>query len=101
MVKSFNIFGTEYKLEFVDKIKCEDDNMFCWGDTDGRTHTIRISLKDLNGKKISSKEVRITVLHELIHAIFNEGQYKDESNNEPLVEWVARCLNSLLDQKIL
>lgn len=101
MVKKFDMFGTQYTIEYVDVVKCDDENMFCWGDTDGRTHTIRIATKDMNGKKISKEELEITVLHELVHAILNEGQYREYSNNEPLVEWCARCLHSLKVQKVV
>lgn len=97
----FDIFGTTYRIKFVESVKSDDENTFIWGDTDGRTHTIRIALKDVNGKKINIDEIKITILHELFHAILNEGQYRSSSEDEPLVEWLARCTNSLIKQGIL
>lgn len=99
--KKFTIFGTTYKLRFVDSINPDDKETFTWGDTDGRIHTIRIATKDINGKAINEDEIDITVLHELYHAILNEGQYRSCSEDEPLVEWLARCTHSLKKQKVL
>ena len=46
-------------------------------------------------------EIYITLVHEIIHAILDTGQYFEESQKEPLVEWIARCIISLLKQDIL
>ena len=46
---------------------------------------------------MDKSEAKITLLHELIHAILDEGQYHNSSENEPMVEWLARCLKSLMD----
>jgi hypothetical protein len=34
-------------------------------------------------------------MHEIVHAILDEGQYGEISSNEPLVEWLAKCLIQL------
>ena len=46
-------------------------------------------------------EIYITLVHEIIHAVLDTGQYLEESQKEPLVEWLARCIISLLKQDIL
>jgi len=46
---------------------------------------------------MSKSETKITLLHELLHAILDEGQYFAQSEDEPMVEWLARCLKSLMD----
>lgn len=46
---------------------------------------------------MDKSDAKITLLHELIHAILDEGQYSNASNDEPMVEWLARCLKSLMD----
>ena len=40
------------------------------------------------------------MLHELTHSILDTGGYNNSSSDEPLVEWIARCLNSLLKQNV-
>lgn len=97
----FNLFGTKYKMKFMDVVPNDDAEKFTWGDTDGRTHTIRIATKDVNSKPIDEDEIDITLLHELYHAILNEGQYTNCSSDEPLVEWLARCTHSLRKQGVL
>lgn len=46
---------------------------------------------------MDKSDAKITLIHELIHAILDEGQYGNASNDEPMVEWLARCLKSLMD----
>jgi len=99
--RKFTIFGTTYRIKFVEAINPDDRDRFTWGDTDGRVHIIRIATKDVNGKSISEEELEITVLHELMHVIFGEGQYASCNEDEPLVEWCARCLHSFKKQNLL
>ena len=97
----FNLFGTKYRMRFMDVVPNDDPDRFTWGDTDGRIHEVRIATKDINGKDITDDELDITKLHEIMHVIFSEGQYADCNSDEPLVEWCARCLHSLKKQGIL
>lgn len=99
--RRFNIFGTKYSLRYKDSINADDPDRFTWGDTDGRIHQVQIATKDINGKAIDEDELDITLLHELFHAILSEGQYKSCSEDEPLVEWLARCTHSLKKQNII
>ena len=46
-------------------------------------------------------EMYLTLVHEIVHIILDAGQYNEESHNEALVEWLSRCIVSLLKQKIL
>lgn len=98
--KKFDLFGTEYSLEYVDKIEAEE-GLFSLGKTNSAANAIQIARKGYNGQPIDSKEHRITLLHELLHAILDEGQYLNSSSDEPMVEWLARCLVSLIDQKVI
>lgn len=41
------------------------------------------------------------MLHEIVHSIFQTGQYMSCDNDEPLVEWTARCLKALKQQHII
>lgn len=98
--KSFNIFGTKYRIKFMDNVLDEEGN-WVYGRVDTPSKEIQVSTKLSNGKDIQENELLITLYHEIIHAILLAGQYTDYSNDEPLVEWLARCILSLKNQKIL
>ena len=61
----------------------------------------QVASKVSNGKDVQENEILITLYHEIIHAILLTGQYMRSSADEPLVEWLARCILSLKNQKIL
>lgn len=92
--RTIDIFGSKWKLKFVDKIDLEDDSNPD-GITDANKRLIAVSTNQ------SDNEVMITLLHELIHAILNTGQYLNSSQNEPMVEFVARSLYSLTKQRLI
>ena len=100
MNKSFNIFGSKYRIKFVDNVLDEESN-WIYGKTDATSKEILISTKLSNGKDVQENEILITLYHEIMHAILLIGQYTDYSSDEPLVEWLARCILSLKNQKIL
>ena len=97
--KQFNIFGTVFTIKLVDTLD-EDDNNLHYGLTEDNTKEIRISKEVIKVKQPDS-EIYITLVHEIIHAVLNTGQYLEESQKEPLVEWLSRCIISLLKQDIL
>lgn len=99
--KEFDLFGTRYTLEYPDKIESEDENTFTMGRTNSAANTIQVARLNYEGQPAEASELKITLLHELLHAILDEGQYNSSSADEPMVEWIARCLKSLLDQKII
>lgn len=92
--RTIDIFGSKWKLKFVDKIDLEDD-LNPDGITDVNKRLIAVSTNQ------SDNEVMITLLHELIHAILDTGQYLNSSQNEPMVEFVARSLYSLTKQRLI
>lgn len=92
--RTIDIFGSKWKLKFVDKIDLEDDSNPD-GITDANKRLIAISTNR------SDNEIIITLLHELIHAILDTGQYLNSSQNEPMVEFVARSLYSLTKQGLI
>lgn len=99
--KTINIFGTTYTIEYVDKIEIDNPNAWRFGEENSASHTIQICTKLYNGLPIGKEEINKNMMHEIIHAILDEGQYFSESSNEPLVEWLARCIYSILKQDIL
>lgn len=97
--KKIDIFGTIYTINIVDTLDKEDDEGNNYGVTDYSSKTIEIS-RNIHGIEQSDSEMSLTLLHEIVHAILYTGQYNNCSNNEPLVEWLARCIYSLNNQNI-
>ena len=97
--KQFNIFGTVFTIKLVDTLD-EEDKLLHYRITECNTKKIRISKEVMNAKQPNS-EIYITLVHEIIHAVLDTGQYLEESQKEPLVEWLTRCIISLLKQDIL
>ena len=97
--KQFDIFGTVFTIKLVDTLDEEDNNLH-YGITECNIKEIRIS-KEVMKAKQSDSEIYITLVHEIIHAVLDTGQYLEESQKESLVEWIARCIISLLKQDIL
>ena len=99
--RTIKIFNTPYKILYVNGIETENPNRTTMGETDSNLKTIKISVLDREGHPIPRQELEICLLHELFHAILTEGQYLSCTDDEPLVEWLARCTKHLLDQKVL
>lgn len=99
-MKSFNLFGTKWKIKEVDKITSGEDNHEVFGQADTSSKIIRLA-NSVDGSIQEGDEKEITRLHELVHAIFFTGQYLSCNDDEPLVEWTARCLFQLKKQNIL
>lgn len=98
--KSYNLFGTIWEIHFVDQVLNEKKD-WVWGETIFSERRINISTKNTNGDKIPKNEIDLTILHEIVHTIFQSGQYSVCNNDEPLVEWTARCIKTLKDQHII
>ena len=92
--RTVDIFGSKWKLKFVDAIEVDDGSS-----VDGLTDSInRIISVDV---KQTKNEADITLLHELIYAILNAGQYFNASRDEPMVEFLARGIQALIKQGVL
>lgn len=101
-----DFFGTKYWLRFMDHIPNNtvpgyDDASCLDGVTNHSGRFIWIATRDCNGNKLNREEIELTVYHELVHAILMQGQYGDLCGNEPLVEWLAKNVRSLVKQKVL
>lgn len=97
--KQFDIFGTVFTIKLVDTLD-EEDKLLHYEITEGNTKEIRINKEVMKAKQPNS-EIYLTLVHEIIHTILDTGQYFEESQKEHLVEWIARCIISLLKQDIL
>ena len=96
--KKIDIFGTKYTIKIVDRI--EDEN----GQYRGMSYHGKLIIelaRYADNVKMSNNEIIKTLLHEINHAILATGQYFNSNDDEPLVEWIARCYYSILfNQKI-
>lgn len=97
--KKYKLFGTTWTLKKVDSTTNPDGD-WAYGCTFPTQRLIEISTKDDKGKLLPEQEVRITTMHEIIHSIFETGQYLQSNLDEPQVEWLARCLITLIDQGV-
>lgn len=95
--KTINIFGTKYKIKFVDKVY-DDEGYWIYGKVNTTTKEIKISTLLDNNTPVQKDEIEISLYHEIFHAILICGQYSSCSNDEPLVEWLARCLFNIRKQ---
>lgn len=98
--RTINIFGSKYSIKFVNEVT-DKEGYWIYGKTDVYNKVITISTKLPCGKPIQKEELETTLIHELLHAILTSGQYNGYSDDEPLVEWIARCFVSLRKQKVL
>lgn len=75
--KSYNLFGSTWKIQkiqFVDEVVGEN-NKWLFGETESPSRVITVSIKKPDGSKLSKDEIELTVLHEIVHSIFQTGQY--------------------------
>lgn len=98
--KTINIFGSKYKIKYIDKVYDEEGN-WIYGKVDTSNKEILISTLLHDDKPVQREEAEISLYHEIYHAILITGQYMQCSNDEPLVEWLARCTYSLIKQNVL
>ena len=101
--KKLNLFGTEYLIKYCDEITREHngETQVTQGLCDSANRIISVAVKSADGSPMPNFDIRKNTLHEFFHAILDEGQYLELSDNEPLVEWLARCMTSILDQGVL
>lgn len=98
--KEFTLFGSTWKIQYVKGLQ-DEEGKWLWGLTESPSLTIKINTIAPDGTPIPKQELKITLLHEIVHSIFFTGQYLNCNNDEPLVEWTARCLKTLKDQHII
>lgn len=101
MKNKIDIFGTTYKIKYVDKIEPENPDDFLWGCVIWKDKLIKIATKDTNGNNLTEDEIKLSLLHELMHFYLSTGQYNHLVGDEPLVEWLARCVLATIKQKVI
>ena len=104
--KTFRIFDEIWKIKFVEGLKypnddADSDTRYTFGITDSVKHIIKINTINEEGKPHTKEVLQHTLAHELVHAFLDSGQYIQSSQDEPMVEWLGRCVISIIKQKIL
>ena len=98
--KKFDLFGSKIVIKETDRVLVKDKDIEAYGGYNPDGNEILLA-ETVNGHTVTEDEKRITLLHELFHCIFDKGKYNADGDDEPLVEWCARCINSLIKQKII
>ena len=90
MKDKFTVFGTEYTINETESPTPFEDGSSQYAVCKSQEYTVELTRTTVEGKPIPTSEREKMLVHEIMHAILNEGGYTDESNNERLVEWLAR-----------
>lgn len=99
--RQIKIGNSRWKVKYKDVLSSEDKEIFYFGLSDFIHKEIKLSTKLPDNKIMDKDTLQETYYHEIIHSILNEGQYKEVSKDEPLVEWIAKCLLQLKKQNAL
>lgn len=97
----FDLFGTSWIIKFVKKTQSKRDGHWIFGHSNIMKKTVKVSLNDDKGKPLDDETIQITALHELVHSILTTGQYLEETQDEPMVEWIARSIRALYKQGVI
>lgn len=83
------LFDKELYVKYVDKVEFE--GRYIYGQTRNELGKVYVDIatKDEKGNKLSKDVIETTLRHELYHVIFDTLYFK-ESENETLVEWLAK-----------
>lgn len=99
--RQIKIGNSRWKVKLEESMLSEDGKSFYFGTSNATYKEIKLSTKLPDNTKIKDDSLQETYYHEMLHSILDEGQYKEESDNEPLVEWIAKCLLQLKKQNAL
>ena len=90
----FDLFGDTITVRFFDNVYSKDDpDMWIFGNCNFVDQVINLSTKSISGEPLSRNQIRQTFVHECVHLMLESGQFYEESYNEALVEWLAKCIN--------
>lgn len=93
---TFELFGDSIDVCFHDMVHSdEDSNHWIFGNSNYAEQVINLSINRPSGKPLSPAQIKQTFIHECIHIMLESGQFYEESYNEALVEWMAKCINQM------
>lgn len=99
--RKIKIDGVPYQVKYVDHIECDNPEHYCFGKNNNIYKHILVNTKRPDGTNNTELDMELTYLHELVHAILNQGQYWNEFDNEAFVEYMAKRLYELKKQNAL
>ena len=99
--RQIKIGNSRWKVKLEESMLSKDGESFYFGNSNATYKEIKLSTKLPDNTKINNDSLQETYYHEILHSILNEGQYNEESDNESLVEWMAKCLLQLKKQNAL
>lgn len=100
----FKVFESPWVIKFQEQVFTETEDgreVWAFGIAKPAERKIFISTKTEEGIAIPASEIKLTMLHEVMHAILMTGQYLQANQDEPLVEWLARCIFSMISSKTI
>ena len=93
---TFELFGDSIDVCFHDMVYSDEDpNHWIFGNSNYAEQVINLSINRPSGKPLSPTQIKQTFIHECIHIMLESGQFYEESYNEALVEWMAKCINQM------
>lgn len=96
MKLEFKVFNTKYDVEFREEPLPLENGSYEFGVCKSAETIIAVSNNDINKKALGKQEYEKNAMHEIVHAVLNEGGYNNSSDDEPLVEWLARCMYDIV-----
>ena len=90
-MKRINILGTDYSIDVDKTLKKTNLDRLCNGyEKRIITRKSKDMLSDNDPEEIKKMRLDEVLRHEIIHAFFNESGLEDYSDNEQLVDWIAK-----------
>lgn len=86
MIKKIYVKGTKYQIKF------EKDQNFYLGETDFENKVIKIV------KNEDNKELKQTIIHELLHAYFGECGLVEYRRDETLINFLDSIMLELMEK---
>lgn len=90
----FELFGTTWKVRFIDEPLNYDDLGICEESQGAIYLHVRHSHKEIPPDRLEE-----TFYHELVHAIFHSGAYEELTKNEQLVQFIGACFHQFMKSK--
>lgn len=101
---TLDLFGTTWEVFLVDEITKEMseevDPTYCVGVTNSRHKQIYIKSNKEGNAVTRPQEIQLTLLHELMHLVAGEGCYSNINDDEPAIEWFAKCLRYFVNNEV-
>ncbi len=91
MKKQIKVFGLNYEIEEVDEIDSVEEGVIIAGQIQ------HLQQKILIRKDLSKERKKVTLLHEILHAIFQQLGFNEEHDNEHLINSLSTALIQVLN----